>query len=818
MKAILDIARMELQKMFYSPIAWLVLIIFSIQSGIEIMNLASGFVRVSELGYLREAITFSMYSGMNGYFSSIQQWLFIFIPLITMGLMSKEFGSGSIKLLYSSPVSNGQIVLGKYLSVVVFSACMAIILLIAGLFGFVAIKDVDFNQILTGVLGLFLVMSTYAAVGLFISALTSYQIVAAIGTIFTLFVLQQVGGLWQSVDFVRDITYWLSIGGRAGTFVRGLICSEDVLYFILVPALFISFTIFRLKGIREKSPRYISAGRYISAFLMVAIIGYVSTIPSLMKYHDATRTKLNTLTKNSQDVISKLEGKIKITTYANIFAPNIWTNLPQSQVGDARSWSQYTRFYPNIKLDYKYYYDVPLYESDNKSFNRRYADKKIEEALEEVCNIYEINPDKIKPAEFYKDEINLKAELNRCVRKIETEDGKIAFLHWYDDMMRIPSESQKTAAFKSLIGNLPMVGFVEGHEERSVNNVSERGFYKVAKEKQFRYALRNNGIDFTTLTLNKPVEPFIDILIIAEAKTVFSEEEMKNLNDFIDRGGNLIIAADRKRQEAMNPLVERFGVTFEKGQVVEYNKGYNMDLITATLTEDGKKLAYDFENSIANRRRCVTMPGALALTYKEKEGFKYIPVLVADSIKNLPKASDKENLKKNYKQKDLSGLSEEERRMLTMLKGREDTPQDQNQYKGSWNELETTDFVDDVPMYNPKQGELGGPVTTALALTRKVGEKEQRIMILGDADCISNGEVTKQRTSIDAANFNFVAGMFFWLTDEEAPIDMRRPHNPDDKILLKKDGLGFYKILYRFIIPALFAGALLLIWLRRRGR
>ena len=64
-------------------------------------------------------------------------------------------------------------------------------------------------------LGLYLLVCAYAAIGLFMSSITSYQVVAAMGTLAVLAVLNFVGDMWQDIDFVRDITYWLAINGRA---------------------------------------------------------------------------------------------------------------------------------------------------------------------------------------------------------------------------------------------------------------------------------------------------------------------------------------------------------------------------------------------------------------------------------------------------------------------------------------------------------------------------------------------------------------------------------------------------------------------------
>jgi ABC-2 type transport system permease protein len=732
----------------------------------------------AELGYKLSSITSEIFAGQYGFLGQIIKTIYLYLPLLTMGLLSREYGSGSIKLLYSSPVSNRQIVFGKYLSMMVFGLAMIIIVLLYCLYGFIAIKEYDFPLVVTGLLGLYLLICTYSAIGLFMSSLTSYQVVAAMGSFATFFVLEKIDSIWQGLEIIRDITYWLSIRGRCDTFINGLICSEDVLYFILVSGLFISFTTFRLKGIREKSLKYISLIRYTGAFIIIVILGYISTIPSLMVYHDSTRTNENTLTPNSQKILSKLKGKVKITTYVNIFDNNIWEGLPQSINRDLDRYEQYRRFKPDIKMKYKYYYDLPVQKETLKRHNQRYAGMTMEEALVKNCKIFKTNKEIFKPGKDYAQEMPLVSELNRFVRKIETEDGKIAYLRVYDDMYKFPFESQNTAAFKSLVMELPLVGFVTGHEERGVDDFGSRGYFSLAKEKPFRYSLINNGFDFIECNLSTPVDNKISILIISDTKTPFSEGEIKNLNDYISRGGNLVIACDVKRQDIMNSLVERFGVKFLSGQVVEHNKGYEMDLITAVPTKEGKKLAYQFEEIAQMNDGCVTMPGSVAISYEENNEFKYIPVFVSDTVKDVS----------------------------------------QTDSVGSWNELKTIDFVDEIAKYNPESGETPGSLTTALALTRKVGEKEQRIVILGDADCFSNSEFSRYRKGINSQNFNMATGMFYWLSDNEVPIDVRRPIPPDTMIYTKESQLIFLNTLYKIVIPSLLALACLFIWLRRKGR
>lgn len=178
--------------------------------------------------------------------------LYLYIPLITMGLMSRELSSGPIKFLYSSPITTTQIILGKYLSMLIYGAMLVVILLIYVVFGAFTIENMDLPFVLTGLLGLYLLTCAYAAIGLFMSSITSYQVVAAMGTLAVLAVLNFIGEIGQDISLVRDITYWLSISGRAYKFLAGIICSEDILYFIIVVMLFILLSVMRLQAARKK--------------------------------------------------------------------------------------------------------------------------------------------------------------------------------------------------------------------------------------------------------------------------------------------------------------------------------------------------------------------------------------------------------------------------------------------------------------------------------------------------------------------------------------------------------------------------------------
>ena len=160
MKALKRIALTELQVMFYSPIAWFILIIFLIQVSMAFNGSFAGQVAASEMGReLYNLTTNVFYHPMFGMFRKILSYLYLYIPLLTMGIMSRELSSGSIKLLYSSPVTNFQIIFGKYIAVIAYALLMTLVISVFVFYGFFTIDNFDLAPCLVALLGLFLLIS-----------------------------------------------------------------------------------------------------------------------------------------------------------------------------------------------------------------------------------------------------------------------------------------------------------------------------------------------------------------------------------------------------------------------------------------------------------------------------------------------------------------------------------------------------------------------------------------------------------------------------------------------------------------------------------
>lgn len=749
--------------MFYSPVAWLILVIFTFQTGMIFAGSYEGMIRLGVMKIPINNATISTFAGWAGVFTKVQSYLYLYVPLLTMSIMSRELGSGSIKLLYSSPISNSQIILGKYLSLMIFGLAIIGVLAIYGIFAMFTINSVDIPFILTALLGLYLLFCAYASIGLFMSSLTTYNIVAALGTLCIFALLSFVKGVGQDMAFVRDITYWLAITGRSDTFVAGMITSEDVLYFLIVVCLFLGFTIIKLQSGRQKTSAAQVIGKYAVLFLTAMFIGYFSAKPGLKGYYDATRTKQNTLTKASQDVMSKLTGGFTIHTYSNMLDPTAYTALPVAYKSDVDNFRQYIRFKPEIKLDYKYYY----HHSKNPQLERMYPKLNDLQRLDTMRKLNKWKFD-ISPYSAISKEVNLEPENFRFVRVLERDNGQKTFLRIYNDMRRLPSEAEITAAIKRLVMKLPIVGFVNGHGERESNAEPDRGYNTFAQEKTFRYSLLNQGFDFTNVSLSQPVADSIRILVIAEPKQAYTPQEQANLDAYIARGGNLVIAGEPGRQDQMNTITASLGVQFLPGRLVKPNPKFQADLMILKPTKDAADFSH-FLATMQKREEVITMPSVAALAYTTDKGFDVKTLFRTDS-------------------------------------------------SGSWNEVETTNFVDDSARLNPAAGEVQRSYPTAITLSRKVNNKEQKILVTGDADWLSNAELGMNRNEVQASNFSLIVSSFFWLSDGEVPVDMRRETPPDTSLSIGEKGWAFWDIFFNWGFAGLLVITSLIIWIRRRGR
>ena len=764
MRTIIRITKSELRILFFSPIAWLILIVFSFQVGMAYSDALEMQLRNQELGYRMYAVTSSLFAGYSGILSGLLGNLYLYIPLFTMGLMSRELSSGSIKLLYSSPVSNFQIILGKYLAVVVYALLLCIILLGPVVSTCFSVQAPDVPMMLTGIFGVFLTVLAYGAIGLFMSTITKYQVVAVVGTLAILAILNFIGGVGQEYDFVRDITYWLSISGRAKVFISGMISTKDTLYFILVIFMFLGLSVIKLQGERLKLSKWNTSSKYGVVLLIALSLGYISSLPGFIAYYDSTATKVNTLTEESQEIVRKLKGDLTITTYVNYLDETYDRGAPRNRIDDIAQFEQYLRFKPETKLKYVYYY-AKGYMPYAKA---AYDTMTLEQVVEDKCRYSGYNPKRFLPLDEVLKMDDISGEDGRFARVITAANGKKAMLRIYKDNQVHPFEAQISTALKTLLQEAPVVGFVTGHKERSGVDMGEKGYGSFASNKTFRYSLINSGYGIREISLDQPVADDIDIVVLADMRSDFTEEEFRNFDSYLARGGNLFILGEPKRQQFMNPVIERLGLRFADGIIVSPSEVNLDDIIAANIKEGAAKVS---ENYIRYFRRgySIITPSACAVEVIDTtKGFKITEVLASAS-------------------------------------------------SGSWIEKETTDFINEKSVLNPAVGEVEKSNSIMLYLTRPVKNKEQRIFVIGDADCISTLELSQNRAGFRSSNFTLITETFRNMSYEEFPVDAARVNPPDDRVVVTQ-GTVVIKVIIMWIIPILLMIGCITLLIRRKRK
>lgn len=760
MRAIYKIAKSELGTLFYSPIAWLILVIFVFQIFSCFANLLEYSVNMKTLDQVQGYQSYMLFV-IGGFapYMTIQSTLYLYIPLLTMGLMSREYSSGSIKLLFSSPISSLQIILGKYLSMLIYGLIMMGSVLVLVIVGYFSIKDFDLSLVLSGWLGLYLLMATYAAIGLFMSTLTSYQIVAALGTLTLISFLNFIGSLWQHIEGVREVMYWFSLKGRADEPIRGLICSEDILYFILVSGMFLGFSVLKLQFARQSCSMSVKVGKYVGLVACVALFGYISTIPQLKCFYDAMANKDRTITPNSQEILKQVDGGLTITSYVNLLDKFGYLGMPSNWFNTRNIFETFTRFKPETKLKSYYYYD----NAAGANASREEMDK----AIERLVLTSDINSKSILTPEQMREKIDLSAEEYRYVFLLERENGQKAFLRMYDDQGKYPSEAEISAVLKTMISKSPRIAFLGGHGERSIHDRSGVNYTSFTTVLDSRGALINQGYTPCTLTLSAggDIPADIDVLVIADLRKALTDDELIQVKRYIERGGNLVVLGEPRRPEYIAPVLEQLGLAFVPGVLVQPHEGYAADYLWVTFTPEGAELEPIFARMV-ELNNVLTMPSATAIYETENVGFEAIPVFTTGTMK-------------------------------------------------CWNELETKNFSLEDPTLNETIGEKENAYVTGYALRRDVKGKEQRVFVLGDADCISNAELGVDR-EFRRSNYALIDGMFRWLVYDEYPIDISRPAAKDNDVYLTPAGYAWVKIFLRWVCPAILVLLGCLIWFSRR--
>lgn len=241
MRNTLAIADKELRSYFASPIAYIMIGLFALLFGwffyVYLMAFSSQSQQMAQFGGGGANINQMM---IRGLFQNTAVIILFVMPMITMRTYSEEKRSGTIELLLTSPVTDLQIIVGKFLGALALYGSMLLVTMIyiAILF---RIGEPEWRPIVAGYLGLLLMGCCFLSAGLLISSLTKNQIVAGFLTFATFLMLWVINWLGESSGpTTRDVLNYLSIPQHFDDFARGIVDTKSVVYYLS----FITFGLF----------------------------------------------------------------------------------------------------------------------------------------------------------------------------------------------------------------------------------------------------------------------------------------------------------------------------------------------------------------------------------------------------------------------------------------------------------------------------------------------------------------------------------------------------------------------------------------------
>ncbi len=320
-----------------------------------------------------------------------------------------------------------------------------------------------------------------------------------------------------------------------------------------------------------------------------------------------------------------------------------------------------------------------------------------------------------------------------------------------ENLRTISEEDLSNAIQRLLQQQKRWVSILTGHGERSLDGKANHDLGSFGAE------LQRKGYQIQPLELASAVEipKNTSLLVLADPQVNYRPGEIKQIGQYIEQGGNLLWLIDPGPMRGLEPLAKQLELTVLPGTVVDAN--------AATLGLDSPAIAlvpkYPPDQPITRNFELVTIyPHATALQLAESDGWEVVPLL----------------------------------RTLSR----------------SWNE---TGLLQGEVERDEKLGEQAGPLSIGIAMSRKQGEKEQRILLLGDSDFLSNSYLG------NGGNMELGLNMFRWLGGDDKLLNIPARTAPDRNLMLSTTASAIISMGFLFLLPALLLATGLLVWWRRRN-
>ncbi len=245
MKKAWIVFKRELSAYFVSPIAYVVLAMFIIITGIlfysNVVWYADASFRMMQNPYFATSLNLTE-DFIRPMFANLSVLLLFVVPALTMRTFAEEKRNGTIELLLSYPITDNHVIWGKFLATVAFFSIMLLVTLYyPGYLFFIGSPEI--GPLITAYAGFFLLGILFISAGLFTSTLTENQIIAALlafGFNLTFWVIGWIGG--SDAGIMKEVLSYLSIIEHYDPMTRGILNSKNIVYFLSLTTLFLFLT------------------------------------------------------------------------------------------------------------------------------------------------------------------------------------------------------------------------------------------------------------------------------------------------------------------------------------------------------------------------------------------------------------------------------------------------------------------------------------------------------------------------------------------------------------------------------------------------
>jgi ABC-type uncharacterized transport system involved in gliding motility auxiliary subunit/ABC-type transport system involved in multi-copper enzyme maturation permease subunit len=304
MRAAVTVARRDLRALFDHPTGYILLIVF---------------LAVTEFLFFGQALLIGVAS-MRPMLDILPWILLFFVPAVTMRSLAEEVRGGTIEVVLAQPVTEFEVLLGKYLGHLAF-VCIGLALTLPVPVGFALGADLQVGVIVAQYIGAALLLAGLTGVGIWASSVTPNQITAFIVGIAVMFglILAGAGPLVTGLPpGLASVAASLSVLPHFGNITRGVIDLRDVVYFLSLAAVFLSLAYLALAG--RRLSRFGAARQRLR--MGTALLVAIAVVVNLFGRHiggrlDLTPGNAYTLSDASEDILRQADDLVTITLYVS---------------------------------------------------------------------------------------------------------------------------------------------------------------------------------------------------------------------------------------------------------------------------------------------------------------------------------------------------------------------------------------------------------------------------------------------------------------------------------------------------------------------